>query len=119
MGSLLVVEVTIKVQVRLSKEESEGMQDEETESEDDTNDHVPDDPVGGSHGVWGPKDSHYLRIWRILGTSGFCFMNVHAKWPIFLAKDDEDAESNLLHCNYWMNSQGTTEDAKCIDFVWY
>ena len=40
------------------------------------------------------------------------FINVHVKCPIFLAKDDEDSESHLLHSNDWMNLQHIAEDFK-------
>ena len=43
-------------------------------------------------------------------------MNLHVKCPIFSAKNDEDAESHLLHSNEWMNSQGMAEDVKCGKF---
>ena len=33
------------------------------------------------------------------------FINVHVKFPIYSAKDDEDAENYLLHNNDCMNSK--------------
>ena len=43
-------------------------------------------------------------------------MNLHVKYPIFSAKDDEDAESHLLQSSEWMNSKGITEKAMCHSF---
>ena len=40
-------------------------------------------------------------------------INWHVKYPIFSAKEDEDAESHLLNSSDWINSQGIADDAKC------
>ena len=44
------------------------------------------------------------------------FFNMHVKCPIVSAKDDEDAESNVLHNNDWINLQGIAKVTKCGRF---
>ena len=57
-----------------------------------------------------------LKGLRIYETMDPVFINLHVKYPVFSAKDDEDAEKNLLQSNAWINSQGIAEDAKCGRF---
>ena len=49
-----------------------------------------------------------------MGPLATVFTNLHVKCPILSAKDDEDAESHLLHSNDRMNKQGIREHVK-----WY
>ena len=51
-----------------------------------------------------------------MGPKAPVFMNLLVKCLIFSTKNDEDAESHLLHSNDWMNSQGNAEETKCHKF---
>ena len=42
--------------------------------------------------------------------------SLHVEFPMFLVTPDKDAESQLLHSNGWMNSQGILEEEKCARF---
>ena len=52
----------------------------------------------------------------IEGASGSYLHEFTCQMTTYSAKDDEDAESLLLHSYDWMNSQGIAEDTKCGRF---
>ena len=83
------------------------MGDDKAESDDHHNDELPGDPVYRPNRPKRPRCGYRLEgPQRPMGPLAPVFMNLYVKWPIFSAKNDEDAESHLLHSNDWMNSQG-------------
>ena len=109
---LLVTEDPVQVQVDHNGF-AEGMDDGETESDDNDNDQVTGYSVGIPHGPRGlragcrsegPED-----LWEQLHP---VFMNVHVICPIMSATHDEDAENHLLGSNDWMSQKGIAEGAK-------
>ena len=47
-----------------------------------------------------------------MGAVAPVFINLHAEFPFFLERDEEDAESHLMWSNKWINSQDIAEGAK-------
>ena len=48
-----------------------------------------------------------------MGPAATVIMNMHVQCPILSAKNDEAANSQLLHSIDWMSSQGIADNAKC------
>ena len=93
-----------------SLDDNEGMNDGEPGSNDDNNDQVLRDPVGGQYGPREARGGHGPKETKEpFGPLAPVFMNLHARCPIFSTKDDEDAKIQHLCSNDWMNSQGTAE----------
>ena len=111
MRLLLMAVDTMQVQVD-PHDNNKGMTDK-PDSDVDNNDQVPGDPAYGECGSRGLRGGHGpVRPQGPMGPVVSVFMNVNVKCLILLAKDDEDAESHLLHSNDWTNS----EDVKCSRF---
>ena len=62
------------------------------ENDDDTHDHVPQDPAGGQHGPRGLRGGHGpIRPKRPMGPVILAFMNLHVKCLIF-------SEEHVVKC---------------------
>ena len=72
---------------RLPKEDSEGTNDNEGESNDDNNDQVPNNNVGEPHGYRGPRGDHGSEEpQRPIGCGVLIFINLYVKCLIVLTK---------------------------------
>ena len=75
--------------------EGTGMGNGEPGSDDDNNDQLPGNPVGGLHGPRGPWVIVDLKDPRNHGTNGSCLHDFVCQMPNFFSKNDEDADDRF------------------------
>ena len=98
-------------------DDAEDMNDGEPESSDNSNDKVSEDPMGGPCTPSRCRSGHKVSQ-GIIKPEGLVLINVNAKCPIFLARDDKDAGSYLLYSNDWMRFHKALQKMQNPSMIW-